>query len=107
MIRSKSSGGGITYAGTGEELAALAIEYADGMRGRYDTNQRARFRNAADALARGETVVTDGVRFWPDGPDGRPFDGNRDYMPEPSPEWQKLEAQRKAREDAKTPSARR
>jgi hypothetical protein len=100
-VRWKDFAGVTTYAGTVPELAAIALEYADGQRDRRLTaDQRARFEAAAAALNAGIVAEADGVQFWPDRADGTPFEGNRDYRPDPDPAWA-AETRRRAHADAR------
>ena len=79
--------GAITvYAGTPDELAAIADTYARGERKRPHGYEASLFCGAADKLRGGYRVLGLGaVRFYGDRADGTPF--RAPYAPMPDPEW--------------------
>jgi hypothetical protein len=97
-IRRHVFSGVTTYAGGAAELATLALDHAAGAHGRVTADEKARFETAAEHLANGRVVSDSPVRFWPDGADGSPWEGNPDYRPAPDPTWAAAQAARARRQ---------
>lgn len=90
-IRAQRSDSILVYAGTPDELAAIADAYARGERKRPTGYSADLFRRVAAELRTGHPVHDLGpVRFYSDRADGEPFWGP--LAPEPDEAW--LEQQR-------------
>lgn len=84
--RTRSQAGILVYAGSREELAAIADEYARGERDRPADYGANLFRRVAAELRTGHPVHDLGpIRFYSDAADGTPFRGP--FAPEPDPAW--------------------
>ena len=87
-VRTRESSRMTVHAGPAVELAAVALEYADGKRASSDGTKPHHFYEAAARLLTGHLAESAGrVEFWPDREDGTPFQGARDYRPDPDPVW--------------------
>lgn len=85
-VRTKTRAGVLVYAGTREELAAIADGYARGEHQLPRGYGADLFRRVAAQLRTGHPVYDLGpIRFYSDRADGAPFRGPG--APEPSPEW--------------------
>lgn len=86
-VRVRSVDAVIVYAGTSDELAAIADGYARGDRPMPRGYDQSYFRRAATALRAGHCPAYDlgAVRFYADRGDGTPFRGP--FAPKPDPEW--------------------
>lgn len=75
------------YAGSLDELAAIADQYADGRRPMPRGLNAGHLESVAEQLRAGQRVHDLGpLRFYADAADGTPFAGP--YAPEPDPNWQ-------------------
>lgn len=82
-IRTKVSGRTTVHAGPATELAAVALEYAAGDRGKVAGAEPCHFERVAEQLAAGSLGLSAGaVQFWPDRADGTPFKGPNGYGPD-------------------------
>jgi hypothetical protein len=85
-VRTKTIGGVLVYAGSREELAAIADGYARGERERPEGYSADLFRRVAAELRTGHPVHNLGpIRFYSDRADGAPFRGP--LAPDPDPAW--------------------
>lgn len=90
-VRTRDHGSILVYAGTRDELAAIADAYARGERKRPSGYGADLFRRVAAELRTGHPVHDLGpVRFYSDRADGAPFRGP--HAPDPDEAW--LERQR-------------
>ena len=105
-VRTKTFAGVTVHAGTPQELAEVALEYAAGKRGNVTEAQARRLERCAAELRNGAAAAIEGrLRFWTDAPDGRPFDGPHEYQPEPDPAWVEAE-RRRTQKAASAPNGR-
>lgn len=75
-VRTNRAGAITVYAGSAEELAALADEYADGLHPLPRELNRGHLEAAAELLRAGHRVYDLGpLRFYADAADGTPFRG--------------------------------
>lgn len=85
-VRTRSIGAVTVYAGTPDELAAIAEAYACGQRTRPRGYEPSLFRRTAANLRDGCPAHDLGdVRFYADRPDGTPF--LAPMAPKPDPDW--------------------
>lgn len=82
-VRTRATGNVVVYAGTREELAAIADGYARGERERPNGYSADLFRRVAAELRTGHPVHDLGpIRFYSDRADGAPYRGP--LAPEPA-----------------------
>lgn len=75
-VRNNHVGSMTVYAGSAEDLAAVAEEYAEGRRPLPRELNRRHLEAAAEQLRAGHRVHDLGpLRFYADAPDGTPFRG--------------------------------
>lgn len=91
--RVNHAGGHTVYAGTAEELATIADEYAGGVRHQLHGCTPDLFRRVAAMLRTGQYPALDlgSVRFYRDKPSGEPFKGP--YAPNPDEAWEQRQEQ--------------